>query len=142
MNCRVILTALVRCWAIASRPDDFSQACALSMFSNSVTPKRLGGSPITAVILSVGPKRHQSNGRRLPASPTHGEHGGWDDEAEHPGGFGVDDQFELGRLHDRQFHRLRALKNPPSIDADLTQGLRKVGTVAYKPPTSTYSRSP
>ena len=44
-----------RCGAIASRPDDFSHTCALSMFSNSVTPKRLGGSPITAVILSVGP---------------------------------------------------------------------------------------
>src|SRR5262249_8454651 len=55
MNCRTSLIALSRFGAIASRPDDFSQACALSMFSNSVTPKRLGGSPSTAVIFSVGP---------------------------------------------------------------------------------------
>src|SRR5262249_25876661 len=55
MNCRTSLIALSRFGAIASRPDDFSQACALSMLSNSVTPKRLGGSPSTAVIFSVGP---------------------------------------------------------------------------------------
>src|SRR5215831_14889166 len=55
MNCRTSLIALSRFGAIASRPDDFSQACAWSMFSNSVTPKRLGGSPSTAVIFSVGP---------------------------------------------------------------------------------------
>src|SRR5262249_38121858 len=33
MNCRTSLIALSRFGAIASRPDDFSQACALSMFS-------------------------------------------------------------------------------------------------------------
>src|SRR5262249_9071927 len=55
MNSRTSLIALSRFGAIASRPDDFSQACAWSMFSNSVTPTRLGGSPSTAVIFSVGP---------------------------------------------------------------------------------------
>src|SRR5215510_1256523 len=35
MNCRVSLIALVRCGASPLRPDDFSQACALSRFSNS-----------------------------------------------------------------------------------------------------------
>src|SRR5262249_45940412 len=32
------------------------EAATWSMFSNSVTPKRLGGSPRTAVIFSVGPE--------------------------------------------------------------------------------------
>ena len=40
-------------------------------------------------------------------------------EAEHPGGFGVDDQFELGRLDDWQVGRLRAFKDSTGIDADL-----------------------
>ena len=41
-------------------------------------------------------------------------------EAERLGGLEVDDQFELGRLHDRQVGGLRALKNATGIDADLT----------------------
>src|SRR5260370_16872275 len=32
-------------------------------------------------------------------------------KAEHPGGLGVDDQFELGRLHHRQVCRLGALED-------------------------------
>ena len=47
-------------------------------------------------------------------------------EAEHPGGLGVDDQFELGRLHDRQVRRLCALEDAADIDADLTIGIRKL----------------
>ena len=50
-------------------------------------------------------------------------------EAEHPGGLGVDDQLELGRLHDRQVGRLRALENATGIDADLT---KRVGNVARR----------
>ena len=41
-------------------------------------------------------------------------------EAEHPGGPGVDDQLELGRLHDRQVRRLGTLEDAAGIDADLT----------------------
>ena len=45
-------------------------------------------------------------------------------EAEHPGGLEVDDQLELGRLHDRQVRRLRALEDAAGIDADLTIRIR------------------
>ena len=41
-------------------------------------------------------------------------------EAEHPGGLVVDDQLELGRLHDRQVRGLGALEDAAGIDADLT----------------------
>ena len=40
-------------------------------------------------------------------------------EAEHPGGLEVDDQLELGRLHDRQVGGLGALENAAGVDADL-----------------------
>ena len=36
----------------------------------------------------------------------------------------VDDQLELGRLHDRQVGGLRALEDAAGIDADLTKGVR------------------
>ena len=42
-------------------------------------------------------------------------------EAEHPGGRGVDDQLELGRLHDRQIGGLLALENAAGIDAELAK---------------------
>jgi len=48
----------------------------------------------------------------------------WHDEAEHPSGLGVDDQFELARLHHRQVDRLRTLENATSVDSDLTQRVR------------------
>src|SRR5262245_27510699 len=54
-------------------------------------------------------------------------------EAEHPRGPGVDDQLELGRLHDRQIRRLRALEDAAGIDADLTKRIRNVGSVAHQP---------
>ena len=40
-------------------------------------------------------------------------------EAERLGGLEVDDQLELGRLHDRQVGRLLALENAAGIDAGL-----------------------
>src|SRR5262249_38040402 len=52
-------------------------------------------------------------------------------EAERPGGLGVDDQFELTRLHDRQVRGLRALEDAAGIDADLTIVIRLVGSVAH-----------
>src|ERR1700690_1374500 len=38
-----------------------------------------------------------------------------DAEAERLGGFEIDDQIELGRLHDRQISGLLALENPVDI---------------------------
>ena len=43
------------------------------------------------------------------------------------GGLEVDDQLELGRLHDRQFRGLGALEDAAGIDADLTIRIRKAG---------------
>ena len=40
-------------------------------------------------------------------------------EAEHPGGLGVDDQLELGRLHDRQVRGFGALEDATGINASL-----------------------
>src|SRR5262245_30843264 len=61
-------------------------------------------------------------------------------EAEHPRGPGVDDQLELGRLHDRQIRRLRALEDAAGIDSDMTKRIRNVGSVAHQPPISANSR--
>src|ERR1700687_5499270 len=52
-----------------------------------------------------------------------GEHAGWNVEAERLGGLEVDDEFELGRLLDRQVGGLFALENPPNIDAGLAPGV-------------------
>ena len=46
-------------------------------------------------------------------------------EAERLGGLEVDDQLELGRLHDRQVGRLRALEDAAGVDADLAIGIRQ-----------------
>ena len=54
-------------------------------------------------------------------------------EAEHPGGLQVDDQLELGRLHDRQVRRLGALEDAAGVDAGLTIGIRDIGSVAHQP---------
>ena len=48
------------------------------------------------------------------------------------GGLDVDDQLELGRLHDRQVSRLLTLEDTAGIDADLTPRIRNVGSVAYQ----------
>src|SRR5215467_976150 len=54
-----------------------------------------------------------------------GEQCRWYGEAEHPGGLLVDDELELGRLHDRQIRRLCALEDATGIDAHLTRGIRQ-----------------
>jgi hypothetical protein len=41
-----------------------------------------------------------------------------DDQAEHPGSRGIDDQFELARLYDRQVRRLGVLEDAAGIDAN------------------------
>ena len=53
-------------------------------------------------------------------------------EAERLGGLEIDDEFELGRLHDRQVCRLLALKNPSSIDAGSAVGIGYAGSVAHQ----------
>jgi hypothetical protein len=54
-------------------------------------------------------------------------------EAEHPGSLCVDDQFELRRLHNRQFGRLGALEDAAGIDADLTIRVGQARAVAHQP---------
>ena len=45
----------------------------------------------------------------------------------------VDDQLELGRLHDRQVRGLGALEDAAAIDADLTTRIRQARSVAHQP---------
>ena len=54
-------------------------------------------------------------------------------EAERLGGLQVDDELELGRLHDRQVGGLLTLEDPAGIDADLTIRIRNVSPVAHQP---------
>ena len=54
-------------------------------------------------------------------------------ETKHPGCLGVDDQLELGRLHDRQIRGLRAFMDAAGIDADLTDRIPQARSVAYQP---------
>jgi hypothetical protein len=49
-----------------------------------------------------------------------------DGEAERLGGFEVDDEFELGRLHDRKVRWLLTLKDAASIKPNLTEPLANV----------------
>jgi hypothetical protein len=51
-------------------------------------------------------------------------------KAEHPRGLGVNDQFELARLHDRKLRGFRALEDPAGVDAGLTIGIHDVGSIA------------
>src|SRR5262249_15545119 len=53
-------------------------------------------------------------------------------EAEHPGGLGVDDQLELGRLYDRQVRGFGALEDAAGVEADLTMRIRNVGSVTHQ----------
>src|SRR5262245_45944547 len=62
-----------------------------------------------------------------------GEQCWWYGEAEHPGGLLVDDELELGRLHDRQIRRLCALEDATGIYAHLTRGIRQACSVAHQP---------
>src|SRR5262249_8001253 len=54
-------------------------------------------------------------------------------EAEHPGGRGVDDEFELARLHDPQIRRLCALEGATGGDPNLTKPTDNVRSVAHQP---------
>ena len=54
-------------------------------------------------------------------------------QPERPGGFEIDHEFELGRLHHRQIARLGALENPADIYAALAIRIAKLGGIAYEP---------
>jgi hypothetical protein len=54
-------------------------------------------------------------------------------DAERPRRTQVDDELELGRLHDRQVGGLGALEDAAGIDASLTKHVREVGSVAHQP---------
>ena len=84
---------------------------------------------------AAAPPRSVMNSRRIHSitSSAVASRVGGTVEAEHPGGLEVDDQLELGRLHDRQVRRLRALKDAAGVDADLTIRIRNVGPVAHQP---------
>ena len=53
-------------------------------------------------------------------------------DAERPRRLQVDDELELGRLHDWQVGGLGALENVAGIDADLTKHVHNVGSVAHQ----------
>src|SRR6516165_1492430 len=57
----------------------------------------------------------------------------WQGEAEHTSSLGIDDQLELGRLHDRQVRRLRALEDAAGIGTHLTIRIRQAGSVTHQP---------
>ena len=57
------------------------------------------------------------------------QNGGWNLDAHRLGGFQVDDQFEMGRLLDRQIARLRALENLGNIDGQPAIHYREVWPV-------------
>src|SRR5260221_6775415 len=59
-----------------------------------------------------------------------GEDGGRHREAERLRGLEVDNEFELGRLHDRQVSRLGALEDPSGVNAGLAQDSRKARCIA------------
>jgi hypothetical protein len=54
-------------------------------------------------------------------------------ETEHPGSGGVDDEFELGRLHDRKVGGLRALQDAANINADLVLRVAHARPIAHEP---------
>ena len=51
-------------------------------------------------------------------------------EAERFGSLEVDDHFEFGRLHDRQFRRPRPFENSTGIDTSKASSVRNAGSVA------------
>jgi hypothetical protein len=55
-------------------------------------------------------------------------------EAERIGGVEVDDQFELGGLHDWQIARLSTFENLARVDSALAISIRNARTVADQPP--------
>jgi hypothetical protein len=77
---------------------------------------------------------HCSNGRRLfDHLVGNGEQCRRDGEADRSRAVEVDHQLELGRLHNRQVRRLRALEDTRGIESDLANGVEDVASVADQP---------
>ena len=53
-------------------------------------------------------------------------------EAEHPGRWNVNDQLELGRLHDRQIRRFRTLENAAGVNADVVIRIPQTCAVGHQ----------
>src|SRR5262249_45196825 len=45
----------------------------------------------------------------------------------------IDDQLELGRLHDRQVTRLRSFEDLTGVNADLTKHVQYIGSITHQP---------
>src|SRR6476620_6496062 len=54
-------------------------------------------------------------------------------DTERLGSLEINDQFELGRLYNRQIGGLLAFENAPRIDADLAKRTGKVASIAHEP---------
>ena len=61
-----------------------------------------------------------------------GEQRGRHGEAERPRGRKIDDQLELGRLHNRQVGRVGTLENAADVDAELPIPLGRARSVAHQ----------
>src|SRR5215468_4032334 len=53
-------------------------------------------------------------------------------EAERSGRYQIDDEFELGGLHDRQIGGPRALENSTRVDTYLTPRIQIIGPIAHQ----------
>src|SRR5450759_4482116 len=62
-----------------------------------------------------------------------GEHRGRHHDVERSRGLKVDDEFEFGKLGDREVGGLCAIEDAASVDADSTKHVRDVGSVAHQP---------
>ena len=61
-----------------------------------------------------------------------GEHARRNGQPERLGRFHVDDQVELGRLHNRKVARLITPENPPSVDPNLMLGVHNAWSVTHQ----------
>src|SRR5262249_161601 len=53
-------------------------------------------------------------------------------DAQRLSGFEIDDQFKLGRLHDRQFGGIFTVENPAGINAGQAVAVKNVSSVAHQ----------